>query len=167
MSQRWALQSVSRNDFKTPKLKSLGDVQYGIEQRIYWPAMSVPLWEEGYGLGLRNFFDMPTEGHVNHVRNGVYDTSIDGGGVLTFNETLENIEDEERYENNEEEEEIPSGIQDFDDEFMPGLPVLRSRRVEDDSGFTGSGKGKRRRMIDDDEEEEEVTTSSKTKRRKN
>ena len=164
MSQRWALQSVSRNDFKTPKLKSLGDVQYEIEQRIYWPAMSVPLWEEAYGSrAVRIFFDMPAEGHVNHVINGVYDTSVDGSGVLTFNGTLENIEDEERYENNEEEEEIPSGIQDFDDEF---LPVLRSSRVVNDSGFTGSGKGKRRRMIDDDDEEE-VTTSSNTKRRKN
>jgi len=155
MVQRWALTSVSRNDFKTPKLKSMGDVQYDMVDRITWPSISIPLWEEGYGMGVRTFFSMPIEGSVHHVKNGVYDASTEK--ALQFVETLESLDDEEKYENNEEEEDIPSNIQDED-----LFPILRSRNVND-SGFTGSGKGKRRRTIEDDEDEDEQDESSKKK----
>ena len=65
--------------------------------------MGLNMWEEGYSSGSRKFFDMPSDGKVGHVVDGVY---MPGSSkVLSFQDTLDRLEDSVKYNEMIEEEE--------------------------------------------------------------
>lgn len=122
MAQQFALKSVSVVDDKTPQLRPFGDVQFGYEDRQCWPAMGFPLWTEVYEP-VKAFFDDFFEDGVHQINIVDYDE------VMTFEQTLEQIDDSDKYVEEVEEEEI---IEETEEETVPLTGNKRARKSDED-----------------------------------
>ena len=97
-----SLIAFSKSDDRTDKLRPFGDVQFSFEDRVTWPSMGVPLWKEANNSAIKNFFSID-ESCNRHIIDGQYNPCTDE--CITFEETLDRIEDEEKYAHEEDGEE--------------------------------------------------------------
>ena len=97
-----SLIAFSKSDDRTDKLRPFGDVQFSFEDRVTWPSMGVPIWKEANNSAIKNFFSID-ESCNRHIIDGQYNPCTDE--CITFEETLDRIEDEDKYAHEEDGEE--------------------------------------------------------------
>jgi len=98
MAQQHALKAVSVDNDDTPGIKEFGNVQFSYNERSTWPAMGFPLWREAFGC-VQKFFGINM---FCHVENGKVRDDVE---CYTFEETLDAMDDKDRYEEEPEQEE--------------------------------------------------------------